>query len=217
MLSSCPSIASRPLQLADGRHDCAGVFLIVGNCAQLGPVLRGLGLSDQIHHCIVRAKTFALFQHFRLNGQMRCKDPELRAALHAIGYGTLQAIDGVPYDERPAARVRMPTDLFPAVAATDENVEALRNWVHGDGDPAGERALRGAIVCSLVSRAQEHNGAMLDRIEGDARVYASRDVSKPVRDGDAAFENVELTEKTSKLCDEGSIPPSQLELKVRLL
>lgn len=194
----------------------AGAFLIVGNCAQLGPVLRGLGLSDQIHHCIVRAGTFGQFEHFRLNGQMRCKDPELRAALHAIGYGELEAIDGVSYAERPAARVRLPTELFPAVAATDENIEALRSWVHPDVSPDNPRpALRGAIVCSLVSRAQEHNEAMLKRLPTESHIYASRDVSKPVRDGDAVFEGVELTENTSRLCDEGSIPPSMLELKVR--
>ena len=115
--------STRSVMLTSSCFD-AGVFLIVGNCAQLGPVLANLGLADQIHHAIVNSSCFSIFQHFRLTGQMRCQDPELREAVHAIGYGKVPAIDGVPYEERPAARIHMPLHLFPASTANDDNISA---------------------------------------------------------------------------------------------
>ena len=55
-----------------------------------------LGVADQNTRAIVSAETFCNFTHWRLTGQMRCRDDELRQAIHDIGYGDTPPLGGVP-------------------------------------------------------------------------------------------------------------------------
>jgi hypothetical protein len=57
-----------------------GVFMIVGNCAHLSAVLPSADEATILASAIVNAITFRRFQHFRLTGQMRMTDSDLREA-----------------------------------------------------------------------------------------------------------------------------------------
>lgn len=189
--------------------------MVVGNCVQLGPVLRHGGLPEQIFHALVNAQCFQRFRHFRLKTQNRCSDTELCEYQHKIGYGEIPTVDGVPHSERPAGRIRLPISVFHAYEATPENIAAQRVWAHGDVNSRDPDApLKSAIITALVARAEEHNNALLDILQGAERTYQSRDITRPARDGGDSVEAMQLSANAAGLADEGSIPPSRLRLKV---
>jgi hypothetical protein len=193
-----------------------GVFLIVGNCAQLGPVMPGADAATQIAYSIIKAQAFDTFQHFRLTGQMRMRDRDLRNAIHAIGYGTWPTSDGTTHLRRAAQKIRMPLHLFPAFVATDDTIKDLRTWVHGHVNDFNG-SLNGAIVCSTNARAEEHNLEMLHMLDGEAKIYLCRDEVVPVRDGDQPFESANISSDASRAFNDSSMPPAELQLKVRIM
>jgi hypothetical protein len=192
---------------------CTGVFLIVGNCAQLGPVMPGADEATQIAYSIIKARTFDRFKHFRLTGQMRMRDRDLQDAIHAIGYGTWPTSDGTTHLRRAAQKIRMPLHIFPAFVATDDTIKDLRTWVHGHVNDFNG-VLNGAIVCSTNARAEEHNLEILHMLDGEATTYLCRDEVVPVRDGDQPFESANISSDASRAFNDSSMPPAELQLKV---
>ena len=173
-------------------------------------------VAAQIQHSITSAPCFADFKHFRLTAQHRCQDAELFAAIEKIGDGQWPTVSGESHEEQPMQRVRLPRALFPAYEATDENIEELRGWVHGDPNVrTANEALQGAIVASTVAAAKEHNREMLARLEGELHACDSIDKVVPVRDGIQPFEARVITPETAKTFPGSGIPPPDLELKVR--
>ena len=172
-------------------------------------------VAAQIKHSLTTAPCFPQFRHFRLTAQHRCKDPELFAAIEKIGDGEWPTVSGQSHDEQPAQRVRLPRDLFDAYEATDENIDELRSWVHGDpNERTADEALQGAIVTGTVAAAKEHNAAMLALLDGELHKCDSIDKVKPVRDGIQPFEARIITPETAKTFPGSGIPPPDLELKV---
>jgi hypothetical protein len=108
-----------------------GVFMIVGNCAQLGAVLPGADDSTLIASAIVNADTFQRFKHFRLTGQMRMLDSDLRDAVHSVGYGTWPSTSGGNHHTCAPQRILLPTALFPAISDAATGIQDFRMWVHG--------------------------------------------------------------------------------------
>jgi hypothetical protein len=189
-----------------------GVFMIVGNCAQLGAVLPGADDSTLIASAIVNADTFKRFKHFRLTGQMRMVDSELRDAVHSVGYSTWPSTSGGNHNICASQRIQLPTALFPAISDVSTGIHDFRKWVHGHyiaGSPP-----EGVIVCSTNARAEEHNLALLDDLPGDARTYTARDEVIPVRDGNQAFEGAHISSDCARAFNQSGVPPSDLILKV---
>jgi hypothetical protein len=124
-----------------------GVFMIVGNCAQLGAVLPGADDATILASAIVNALTFGRFRHFRLTGQMRMTDSELREAVHSVRYGTWPSATGGNHHACASQRVRLPITLFPAISDVGNGIEDFRNWVHGNYVPGSP--LQGVIHCLL--------------------------------------------------------------------
>ena len=173
-------------------------------------------VAAQIQHSITSAPCVSAFKHFRLTAQHRCQDAELFAAIEKIGDGEWPTVSGESHDEQPAQRVRLPRNLFPAYEATDENVEMLRTWVHGDpNNRAPDAALQGAIVTSTVASAKEHNAAMLALLDGEHHPRDSIDRVVPVRDGTQPFETRIITPETAKTFPGSGILPPDLALKAR--
>jgi hypothetical protein len=191
-----------------------GVFMIVGNCAQLGPVIPGADDATTVEAAIVNAVSFPSFRHFRLTGQRRMTDVELRAAVHAVGYGTWPSVDGGSHSTCAAQRIRLPVSMFPAVSTSDSGLEHFQRWVHGDVAAQRPDRLQGVIVCSTNARADEHNLAFLDRMDGSMKTYGSRDEVVPVRDGAQAFESAHISSDAARAFNQPGIPPAELSLKV---
>ena len=198
-------------------HAHAGVFIIVGDTHQLGAVLKkDNSVAAQIAHGVVSARCFSKFYHFCLKAQHRCEDAELFAAIEKIGDGDWPTVSGESHYDKPVQRVRLPHSLFPAHEATDENLQQVRAWVHGDPNartPADP--LDGAIVTGTIALAKEHNDALLAMLDGDEVQYDSIDRVKPIRDGVQCFEANAITPETAKTLPGSGIPPADLRLKVR--
>ena len=191
--------------------------MLVGNSAQLNAVIKGADLATQVAFSLPQAKCFERFETFRLTGQQRCRDEELRRALHDIGYGSCATVSGQSFVDCPKQRVRLDRRLFHAKVASDENIAELRRWAHGDvnaRDPL--EVLQGAIVCATNDRANEHNDALLDELDGDAVTYIARDEVKNINVGDQDFEGVRFTEEHSRLLNDDTNARGEIRLKVRL-
>lgn len=192
-----------------------GVFNITGNSAQLGPVMPGKGIAEQIAYNSKNARNWDRFKHMRLTGQQRCKDDELRQAIHDIGYGKWPSIDGSTHIATPACKIRMPTTLFPAKVASLENIEAARAWAHGDVTTGVHaNGMLGSIVCATNELADNHNAALLTKLTGDTRTYTARDVVKKISDGNAAFNTAVITPDTSKVLKASGAPAAEIQLKI---
>lgn len=191
-----------------------GVFLIVGNCAQLGAVMPGKGIAEQIAYSLQRSRHWTRFVHLRLTGQMRCHDDELRRAIHAIGYGEWPTLDGRSHYEAPLAKIRLPYHLFPAKPATPENILAARLWAHGDVSvPLAHKTMTASITCATNALADEHNHALLDQLQGAQHVYHARDIVKPA-EGVNDVHAVHLSTDATRLLHASGVPPADLRLKV---
>jgi hypothetical protein len=70
-------------------------------------------------------------------------------------------------------------------------------------------------VCATNALAEEHNLAMLQRLDGEERIYVSHDDAVPVRDGTQPFKNTQLSAYAAALMSAPGLPPTQLHLKVR--
>jgi hypothetical protein len=193
-----------------------GVLMIVGNCAQLGPVILGKGLPELIEWNITRAACWDRFEHLRLTGQMRCKNQRLRQAIHDIGYGCHPTINGVPHSVCPMARVRMPTDLFPAFPADAKNLAEQRAWVHGAVNaPTAVSSMQACIVCATNALAEQHNNVLLDMVQGPVTEYKARDEVIRIDDrSKAQFDTSHLTDATSRLINKAGTALHTLRLKV---
>jgi hypothetical protein len=189
-----------------------GVFMIVGNCAQLGAVLPGADDSTLIASAVVNADTFERFKHFHLTGQMRMLVSDLRDAVHSSGYGTWPSTSGGNHHACASQRILLPTALFPAISDAATGMQDFRMWVHGQyvaGSPP-----QGVIVCSTNARAEGHNLALLQNLPDDARTYTARDEVLPVRDGNQAFESAHISSDCARAFNQSGIPPSEVVLKV---
>jgi hypothetical protein len=180
------------------------------NCAQLGAVIPHADEATLIASSIVNATSFATFCHFRLLGQMRMTDTELRDAVHAVGYGTWPCADNGDHHTCAAQRVLLPVSIFPTICATDTGLEQFRRWVHPD---VADTRLQGTIICSTNARAEEHNLAFLDRMHGSIHTYTARDEVVHIRDGDQAFERANISHDAARAFNGSGIPPSELVLK----
>jgi hypothetical protein len=145
-------------------------------------------VATQIAYSLLYAWSFNVYRHFRLTGQQRIPDIELKDAIHSIRYGIWPAVDGTTHHECASQKSRMPTALFPATVASDENLANVRSWVHGDVS-SFSGGLRGASICSTNARADEHNLALLDIEHGEEKAtkYFGCDEVVRVRDGDQLF------------------------------
>jgi hypothetical protein len=187
-----------------------GVFMIMGKCTQLGPVLPGADDSMLIASAILNANTFGRFDHFRLTGQMRMTDSDLHDAVHSVGYGTWPSTDGGDHLTCASQRIRLPTTLFPAISDKGNSIHDFRQWVHGRYMPSS--APQGVIVCSTNARAEEHNLAFLDLLPGEDQTYTAHDEVVP--DGEQAFKSAHISSDAASAFNKSGIPPAHLLLKI---
>jgi hypothetical protein len=188
-----------------------GVLMIVGNCAQLGAVIRHADEATLIASSIVNASSFAAFHCIRHVGQMRMTDTELHNVIHAVGHGSRPCIHDGDHHTCDAQRVRLPVSIFPTVCATGTGLEQFRLRVHPD---VADARLSGTIICSTSSRAKEHKLTFLDRVHGAIHTHTARDEVVPIRDGDQAFERAHISADAVREFNGSGIPPSELALKI---
>ena len=203
-----------------GDIEFTGVVLILGNNAQLGPVLPHSTAAAFIRHHVTASRTYAdpycLHVQLRTNVRMQT-DPDYHEACRRIGY----ALDPPLEDVTPsgARRVRLPTATFNAVAATDASVEALRRWAHPTMyDDHPHYAFDGStganvIICPTRALELEHNLAYLARLPGKEHVYQARDDIVPKAGKHASFEAEVLTSDTGAALDESGQPYYSIPLK----
>ena len=108
-----------------------GVLLVVGNDAQLGPVMKGANIITFIANHVTSSQPYAssLCHHVTLRQNMRMSgDHEFMAACLKIGYGVWE--HATPFAADWSQIISLPVSLFPAVPATTDEILRSRRWVH---------------------------------------------------------------------------------------
>ena len=193
-----------------------GVLILMGNNAQLGPVLRRSSIASFIAHHITKSRALQAptCKRFRLTTNMRMqRDPAFLDACTRIGYAREPAVnDDLGLDG--SHLVRLPTALFHAVPDDTTSIQHARRWVHSSMyEDHATYTFGNVIVCPTRAYEHEHNAHFLNMLPGEATVYHARDEVVPKAGQHADFEALVLSDDLGSALDDSGKPRYELPLK----
>jgi hypothetical protein len=193
--------------------DFHGIFIIAGNCAQLGPVLENVPLLEQPAFALPRARCWDRFQHIQMLSQMRVNHQEVLQAIRDIGYGRWPAADGSPAPDG-AYRIRLPSRLFKPIPESKlhEAFAFIHPTMEGP-DPHYDLDAKPAIATAANLAAADINAQFVQRL-GDVRCYTAFNhvlEAEAHGSGDGAFT---FTEEAAAALEHSGVPRNTLELAV---
>ncbi|KAE8738105.1 hypothetical protein FOCC_FOCC016421 [Frankliniella occidentalis] len=176
------------------------VLVVSGDFCQCLPVLPGKGRKDIVEACVPSSPLWQEFKTLKLDKNMRLNsdDQEFADWMVSVGNGSAN-IPG-------STRVEIPNDL------TVESREDLIQHVFGDFS----LPLKGdaAILCPRNDTVNEINDIVLDRINGEERVYLSDTYIKQQGTAIQNFEDQGLTKEYLETLNPASLPFHRLRLRV---
>lgn len=171
----------------------------------------GADEATQIAYALNKAGVWNRFQHMRLDCQKRVRNHELWEVQHAIGYGLYETVSGQSHNVCSTQRVRLPRRLFPADVATPEAINSARNEVFAASKNHNAQ-MNAAIVCATNALADEHNDTLLEKLDGDCKQYAARDVIKHNGEPLETFNSTNCTSEMAPAFDAPGTAPAALRL-----